>query len=688
MSFLAPLFALGFLAVAAPILFHLIRRRPKGEVPFSSVMFLTPSPPPPSSRRRLDQLLLLLLRAGALVLLGLAFMRPFFRLDASADSGGPSRRVVVLIDTSASMKRGDLWKQAVAKADTALAECRPADHVAVYAFDRTVRPVIGFAESDQLEPRQRIAVARDRVKQLTPTWGATALDRALIEGAGAILESGVGGGNTKGKVVLVSDLQQGASLTELTGFEWPAEVDLELQTVADDRGNAGLTLLTDRADAEKGSGPAQLRVRVTNDVGAGQEQFKLAWTGTTGAAVEAYVPPGESRVVKVPRPVAGGAPAALRLLGDAHDFDNTVYLAGTQRRELTVYFLGIDKATDPEGLLYFLERAWDETPERVVRVIARKPDDPLSADEVRTAPLVVLAGPLSPDATRVLDQYLTNGGTVLCVLGSPAPLPALAGASAAAVEEAGGGRYAMLRDIAFDHPLFSPLAGPQFSDFTKVHFWKHRKLTDQHLPGAKVLAWFDDGDPAVLEKAAGRGRLVVWASSWRPTDSQLARSSKFVPMMAALLELRDGRVAPATAHRVGDHIPIPPSAVATRVRRPDGTTAALTTDAAAFDGTDQPGEYLIETPSGGRTFAVNLDPTESLTAPMPVETLEQFGCRLVTRGSDDRRTEAERQQQNAELERSQSIWRILILVAIAAVLLETALSGWRTRAAQREVVTP
>jgi hypothetical protein len=246
----------------------------------------------------------------------------------------------------------------------------------------------------------------------------------------------------------------------------------------------------------------------------------------------------------------------------------------------------------------------------------------------------------------------------------------------------------MLRDIAFDHPLFAPLAGPQFSDFTKIHFWKHRKLTDQHLPGAKVLAWFDDADPAVLEKASGRGRLVVWASSWRPADSQLARSSKFVPLMAALLDMRDGRVPTVTQHRIGDRIPVSASAAATRVRKPDGTTVSLAADATAFDGTDQPGEYGLETPAGVRPFAVNLDPTESLTTPIPAETLEQFGCRLVKRGGDADRTETERQQQNAELERSQSIWRVLILVAIAAILVETALSGWRTRAAQREVVTP
>ncbi|MEZ0258996.1 MAG: BatA domain-containing protein, partial [Chthoniobacter sp.] len=45
MNFLAPLFALGALAVIGPILFHLIRRTTREKTPFSTLMFLEPSPP-------------------------------------------------------------------------------------------------------------------------------------------------------------------------------------------------------------------------------------------------------------------------------------------------------------------------------------------------------------------------------------------------------------------------------------------------------------------------------------------------------------------------------------------------------------------------------------------------------------------------------------------------------------------
>src|SRR4029079_19343410 len=82
MSFLTPLYALGLLAVAAPIVFHLIRRSPKGEVPFSSLMFLAPTPPRLPRLRPLGPLPLPLLRAAALGLLAFAFARPFLRQAA------------------------------------------------------------------------------------------------------------------------------------------------------------------------------------------------------------------------------------------------------------------------------------------------------------------------------------------------------------------------------------------------------------------------------------------------------------------------------------------------------------------------------------------------------------------------------------------------------------------------------
>ena len=176
MSFLTPLYILGLAAVAAPIVFHLIRRSPRGEVPFSSLMFLSPTPPRLTRRSRLDHWLLLLLRAARsrfwrLRLPGRSCARRPSSISATSKSAGSP----CLIDTSASMRRGDLWPRAQALAGQVIADCRPTDQLAVFAFDATARPLLGFHESATLDPARRQAIARAlssawRRPGAGPTW--------------------------------------------------------------------------------------------------------------------------------------------------------------------------------------------------------------------------------------------------------------------------------------------------------------------------------------------------------------------------------------------------------------------------------------------------------------------------------------------------------------------------------------
>ncbi len=140
MSLLTPLYLLGLAAISLPILFHLIRRTPRGRQAFSSLMFLSPSPPRLTRRSRIEQWLLLLLRAAALILLAIAFARPFLRHAANLSwAGVRGRRVVILLDTSASMQRRGLWQQAVARVERTLSGLEVVDEVALFTFDADVR---------------------------------------------------------------------------------------------------------------------------------------------------------------------------------------------------------------------------------------------------------------------------------------------------------------------------------------------------------------------------------------------------------------------------------------------------------------------------------------------------------------------------------------------------------------------
>ena len=116
MTFLAPFFLLGALAIAGPVLFHLIRRNTKEKFPFSSLMFLQPDLPRVTRKSRLEDILLLLVRCALLVVIALAFARPFFRQSNSpANDPSAGQRIVLLIDTSASMRRNGMWYSAIQK---------------------------------------------------------------------------------------------------------------------------------------------------------------------------------------------------------------------------------------------------------------------------------------------------------------------------------------------------------------------------------------------------------------------------------------------------------------------------------------------------------------------------------------------------------------------------------------------
>jgi hypothetical protein len=689
MSLLTPLYILGALAIAAPIVFHLIRKSPRGEVPFSSLMFLAPTPPKLTRRSRLENVFLLLLRAAALGLIAFAFARPFLRQAARLDfGGGERRRVAVLLDASASMRRGDLWARAKALADEAIVSGRPDDQLALFAFDTAARPLLGFEESSTLDPSRRRAVAKGQLDRLSPSWRATRLDQALIDAVSAIedvADASERSGRMPRRVVLITDLQQGSRLEALGDFEWPSDVELEIKTVSDTRANAGPQWLADATGPEPSAPDEALRVRVSNEPGAKHEAFELGWVDEKGSIagkpVGVYVPPGESRVVRVPPPADPSRQRSLRLTGDGNSFDNTLYLAsGRKKEDAAVLYVGPDAPEDPSGLLYYVQRVFPETPQRSVRIVQKSPASPLALEAEGTVPLIILASETTPENAGRLRAFLRDGGTVLDVATAPgrsATLAALSETPEIEAEDAKVDRDVMLGEIAFDHPLFASLSGAQFNDFTKIRFWKYRRLADNAIGQARVLARFENGDAAVIEKPVGKGRLVVFASGWGPGDSQLARSSKFVPLMAALLE---GNAPPFDVQNilVGDKVPLPASSDPEKglvVHKPDGATVAVEPGAESFAETDQPGVYTIDTPDGPRAFAANLDPAESRTSPLSVETLEQFGCRLASHAPKPVDGEQKRQMQNAELEGRQKLWRWLILAAVGVLIVETWLAG-------------
>jgi hypothetical protein len=694
MSFLAPLYLLGALAVSLPVLLHLIRRTPRGRQPFSSLMFLSPSPPRITRRSRIEHWLLLLLRAAALILLALAFGRPFLRESANlALDSGIGRRLAIVVDTSASMRRGDLWRQVTARVERLLEQLGPADEVGLFAYDDNVRPIVDWDEPlDDLAAR-RVRV-RTAVSELSPTWGSSNVGQALATVADRLAAAVAERRDDRpSEMVVISDLQSGSDTSALQAFEWPAEVMLQFQIVQPSSpDNAGVRLLEDD-DEQPG-----WRVRVLNAAGATVEQFRVSWGGMPGEAgreeVGIYVPAGQSRVVRLSAPPPGANRVSVS--GDAYDFDNEFFFAPIHQRALHVAYVGADAADDPRGLRYFLERVWTETPRRKVIVEALSPESPLDRVEANSHPMMVVSTPLPAAGLDTMRSYVRGGGTALLVIGDRETAESLVALvngvrhTTAEVPASSSGTtsaaYALLSEIDFRHPVFASFAGPRYNDFTKVRFWRHQRFELDESAQARVLARFDNGDPAIWEQQVGSGKLLWLACGWRPSDSQLALSSKFVPMLSRVLDHLTGIDSrPPASWRVDEPVLLPAAAEPAEgiVTRPDGQFASLPPGAERFRDASQPGVYRLQRGAGSVEFAVNLDPAESDTAALSPDHFEQLGVRLGRGPTREERLERQRQMRDTELESRQKLWRWILIGVLGVLAVETVLAGRTARQAER-----
>jgi hypothetical protein len=378
------------------------------------------------------------------------------------------------------------------------------------------------------------------------------------------------------------------------------------------------------------------------------------------------------------------------LSGDDHDFDNIHYVVPPQKTQMTLLYAGSDGATDPQGLRYYLQLAVGGDPLRQVDVKVLEQDLGPLTDPVPPG-LAVVSRPLSAAEQAALQQYVDNGGTLVLApkdrQGAEAIPKFVEGAELRESAESGStDDYFLLGSIDFTHPLFSPFAGPQYNDFTKIHFWRYHPVGLRRAESTQIVAEFDNGDPFIIERRIDRGRVIVFTSGWHPDDSQLAVSSKFVPLIASLLDQASGAKQSLAALVVHERLRLPEDRGSeTFIQTPDGEKLKLESDATEFLQTDRPGIYHALADGEDLRFAVNVAAAESDTAPMDLEQLEQLGIETGPVLSRTEQLSRMRQERDTELESRQKVWRWLLVACLGLLIFETWWAGRAVRQIDRPV---
>ncbi len=717
MNFLFPLFLAGIAAISLPIILHMIRRYARKRVTFSSLMFLHTTLPRFKNRSKLENLPLLILRCIILVLLAIAFSRPFFPAKATETQVAFGKRTVVLIDTSASMRRAGLWQQALNQARSILNQADPMDRVCMINFDSGTQTLIGFEQWSQIEQSRRASSVTELMSSLAPTWNSTNLGQALTGACEAIEDDEINDQQKNigpGQIILISDLQTGSDLETLQTYEWPENIQLVLKSIqAKGTTNASMQLVANRDYLTSTKDNTNTSIRITNSQDATLENFTLSGidngSNEPNKIKDIYVPAGHSIIVRVPNEADGSVSKTLILTGDDHNFDNNLYLTPHLEQQINIVYIGNDKADDSKEMLYYLQRAFRTVQSIQTRIIIFPTDRVFTNADAFRAHMVIASDINERNHLDSLSRYLEAGGTTLLVMksmDSATTLAALTGVTSVESREisdtgsseqntirTGIDKYALLSKIDFEHPLLMPFSEPRFGDFTKIHFWKHRQVELDNIPNARVLAWFDsnksqaenEGDPALFELPIGKGTLLVLTSGWQPSDSQLALSSKFVPLLYSILEYGGTISGLQSQYFTSDSVTIPQSLLSqqetVRIRKPDNSLVELPNNQEVFTQTDQPGIYTFISSGGNKSFAVNLPVKESRTNTLQIDDIEGLGVLLEQKTNIplEQTMIAKQYSSFTEVENSQKIWRWVIVVLLIVTLAEIWLAGRLTR---------
>ena len=687
MSFLAPLFFAGLLAVSIPILVHLIQRERKNIVEFPSLMFIRRIPYQSVERRRIHNWWLLLMRLAAMILLVAAFSRPFFRVDpvsaAAARSG--AREVVILLDRSASMGYGDYFARAKEEARKVARTIGGADRATLILFGTGAEEAVrATGDAGSLEAG---------INQAEVGSDATRFAPALRLAQSLLTRSQL----PRREAVIISDFQK-------TGWERQEEINMPegatltpISVATADTSSLAVTSVKFQRTSFSGEERVMVTAAVTNRASAAVANLpvQLEVDGRLVDTRNVSVEPNATGAVTFPAvTVAAPMRATVRAGKDALPKDNEFHFVLSPSRPVSILLVQADGA--PDLTSHYLNTALSIGVSPPFKVDVTTPSRLTPANFERRS-LVILndSSALSTAADEALRRFVNQGGGLFLVLGDRLPwngteLPLLPGAIGAPVERVGGGG-GTLGFMDQSHPIFDGFKDPRNGNFATARFFRYRALT----PAAtdKVLARFDDGGAAMVERVVGSGRVVALTSTLDMRWNDFPGKALFLPLVHETARYLAQYSEPEAWYTVGRmlDVSVPIAAIVREggasqggartsgvVMAPSGAQVTIGEGGAKAVELTEQGFYSVRLTGVGerRPFqvAVNLDPGESdLTPLVPSEFVASATGKAAVTASGQSLENPE--ETPADLEKKQAVWWYLFAAGAGLLLAEAVLAN-------------
>lgn len=687
---------LAALGVALPVLIHLLNKARPKKIPWAAMELLRRTSQQRARRVKHEDLLLMLLRCLALFFAALAMMR----LILPGLGGGfaeASREVVVGVDTSYSMKHGQFdsrFALAIRQVRQVLGDLPTGSKVSLVAMGTQPDVVLRHADPNP-------DLIDKRLESMKPTDGLMSLDANLAMLAELAAESDL----PNRSVVIVTDGQR----TDWANLSEPSKAILTRMSeaspttvlaVSDGTSeNMSIADLRVVSAVRREGGRASLAATVTNH---GESPASTTATLTLDGVEADVVPvgplePGQRQVVRfgVGLEQVGQNRLEASIASDNLETDNRCYALIDVRDALSVLIVeGRPNAAPRDRAAYYLELA-----SRLVRSgyatgmqTSVVPGFSLTPTEVNAADVVVLAdvGVLSGDVVELINQRVAEGMGLMIYAGEGVDAALSAGSLGPLLPveliervEPDAGVTANPVVTSSGHPLAGELSrlSDDLGDVLVRGFQRVRPL-----PDAQTLLQLSSGEPLLVVRQVGRGRVAFLATGPGRAWTTLPVTATGPILFHLLLdEVSSGEESQPV--EVGDLIEL---SVANRdmgtelkTTMPNGETGAperLDSDAdddrtrLSLGVADSAGFYelFLRQDLEPRQVASNVNAGEGAIAVLPTEALEsaldEVGVRVSAEreGSDGRRADV-------------SLWRWFALLALLLMVTQSALSAWFTR---------
>ena len=643
----------GVLALAIPIIIHLFHKSRFQIVKWGAMHLLEAVLRTNQRRIKIEQIILLIIRCAIPAILALCMARPVWK-GMRKLVGEARTSTVILLDNSYSMaaSRAGTSNFSLAKDESSrlLNELPRGSDAQVVLMGEGGAPLLD-------EPTYDLARLTQALKQIEATYGTATVPAGLDFAAnvfGQMHES------TRNLVVMTDfqrlsfeateDAEVGQMLDRLRKMPIPPEITFfDVGTEVKD--NVAIESL-DFSRLMVGVGQKlQIRANIRNFGDAPYQDLRVYFKadGKERSMSQIRLGPHEKGQVLFTHAFDTAGSHVVEVVADADPLkaDNSFLASIPVRDKIPVLLVNGDPSAEPlKGETDFAEIALqpysstgrvalaDLIATKVVRA------ENLDAAAINSSAVVLLANVRQLDGgqLRVLEDFVRNGGGLLIFPGTRVDaawwntklfkdgkglLPLAFGPLGGDLKE--GAPSIGIVSQRFNHPaldLFNDPRNGTVSD-AAIRMWYKLKEPNQASANAPtVLARLTSGDPFLVEKIFGEGRVIECATPCSASWSNLPMRPFFLPLMQRMAIYLASTVFPPRNLEVSKplvaFLPVADSGKKATLILPDGTTREAPVvkkgerGVVEYARTQEPGLYTLNAPGGATThFVVNTSRRES-----------------------------------------------------------------------------